>query len=105
MIIAAGVILSGAMSRMKRRNLPNFTILDSWIFDNLPLADQLFAWDLWRFKTSVLVNYDLCRKLVSSLELAITFDERFKATLVPFFIPNFNLLSYQLDNFTFKVLY
>ena len=29
------------------------------------------------------------------------FDERFKVTLLPFFIPDFNLLSYELGNFTF----
>ena len=31
--------------------------------------------------------------------------KRFKVTLVPFFIPDFNLLSCELDNFTFKQLY
>ena len=51
--------------------------------------------------TCVLVNNNLCEKLVSSLELPTTFDERFKVTLVPFFIPEFTLLSCELDNFTF----
>ena len=32
-------------------------------------------------------------KLVPSLEPQITFDERFKGTSVPFFIPDCNLLS------------
>ena len=45
------------------------------------------------------------QKLYSSLELPITFDERFKVTSVPFFIPDFNLLSCEWGNFTFKVLY
>ena len=44
-------------------------------------------------------------KLVSSLEFPIKFDERFKVTSVPFFIPHFNLLSCEVGNFTFKVLY
>ena len=51
------------------------------------------------------VNNDLCGKLVSPLELLITFDGRFKVISVPFFIPDFNLLSYKLEEFTFKVLY
>ena len=33
------------------------------------------------------------------------FDERFKTTSVPFLIPDFDLSSYELDNFTFKKLY
>ena len=44
-------------------------------------------------------------KIFSSLKLPITFDKRFKITSVPFFIPNFNLLSSVLDNFALKVLY
>ena len=44
-------------------------------------------------------------KLVSSLEFPVRFDERFKVISVPFFIVDFNLLSCQLDNFTFNVLY
>ena len=31
--------------------------------------------------------------------------ESFKVISVTFFIPDFNLLGYELDNFTFKVLY
>ena len=56
-------------------------------------------------ETCTLVNNNLCEKLVSALELPITFDERFKVTSVPFFIPDFNLLSCELDNFQFTVLY
>ena len=55
--------------------------------------------------TCVLLNNNLCGKLVSSLERPIKFDERFKFTSVPFFIVDFNLLSYELDNFTFSVLH
>ena len=32
-------------------------------------------------------------------------DERFKVTSVSFFIPDFNLLNWELDNFTLKLLY
>ena len=46
-----------------------------------------------------------CRKLVSSLESSITFDERFKVPSVSFFIFDFNLLSCELHNFTFIVLH
>ena len=49
----------------------------------------------------MLFNNDLCGKLASSLELPITFAERCKVTSVPFCIPGFNLLSCELDNFTF----
>ena len=46
----------------------------------------------------------LCRKLFSSLESPTTLDKIFKVILVPFFIPDFNLLS-ELDDFIFEVLY
>ena len=38
-------------------------------------------------------------KLVTLLEFPIAFDERYKVTDVLFFIPDFNLLSHELDNF------
>ena len=49
----------------------------------------------------VLVNNSLSRKLVSSLKSQTTFDE---ITIVQVFIPDFNILSCELENFTFKVL-
>ena len=33
------------------------------------------------------------------------FDERYKVTSKLFFIPNFNLLSCELDKFTLKAIY
>ena len=57
------------------------------------------------FETCVLVNNHLCGKLASSLEFPIKFEERFKATLVPFFIEDFSLFSCELDNFISNVLY
>ena len=59
-------------------------------------------------KTAVLANNDLCGKLVSSLELPITFYERFKVPLVPRFAPDFNLLNQNkitiLSQFLVKIL-
>ena len=55
-------------------------------------------------KNCILVNNNLCGKLALSLQLPTTSDERLEVTLVLFFIPDFNLLSWKLDNFTFKVL-
>ena len=79
--------------------------LDNWVFKNSILADEPFAKALPTFETYVLVNNDLCGKLVLSLEFPIKFDEKFKVNSAPFFIADFNLLSCGLDNFTFNVLY
>ena len=86
-------------------NPPNYTILNNGVFENFVLANEAFAKALRIFETCLSVNNNLCGKLVSSLELPIKFDERFKATSAPIFIPDFNLLSCELDNFIFKVLY
>ena len=59
------------------------------------LADELFAKALQSIEICVLVNNNRCAILVSSFELPITFDERFKVTSVRFSIPGFNLLSSQ----------
>ena len=40
-----------------------------------------------------LINNNFCGKLLSSLELPKTFDESFKVTSGPFFIPDFNWLA------------
>ena len=40
-----------------------------------------------------------------ALESPISFDERFRITSVPFCIPDFNSLGYELNNFTFQVSY
>ena len=77
--------------------------MQSWVFDNFILTDKLFAKALQSLETYVLVNNKLCGKLFSSLELPITFHEKFKATSLPSFIPDFSLLSCELDNFMFKV--
>ena len=70
--------------------------------ENFILADEPFAKALQIFENFVLVNNNLCGKLVSSLELPIRFDERFKVTSVPFFIADLNLLSFELDHSFFS---
>ena len=87
------------------KNPPYCTVLCCWIFDNFILAKELFAKALRSLETCVLVNNNLCGKLFSLSESLTTFDERFKVTLVLFFIGDFNLLSCELDNFAFKLLY
>ena len=67
------------------------------------LTGEPFAKAFENFETCVLVNNNLCGKLVSSLNFPIKFDETLKVTSVPFLIPDFNLLRWELDNFTFNV--
>ena len=69
------------------------------------LADELFTKILKSLETCVLINNNLRGKFISSLELPITFDERFRVTSLPLFIPDLNLLSHEFDNFMLKVLY
>ena len=49
--------------------------------------------------TSVIINNNFCRKSFSSLESSAIFGKSFKASLVLFLIPDFNLLSCELGNF------
>ena len=58
---------------------------------------------LRRFVTCVLVNNNLCGKLV--LLSPIIFDDNLKTTPVSFFIADFSLLSCDFDSFTYKLLY
>ena len=88
---------------MSRITPPNCTILDNWVFQNFMLADESLAKALRIIETYVSVKNNLCEKLVLSLESPATFDEIFIATSVPFFILDFSLVSYKLDNFKFKV--
>ena len=73
-------------------------VLCNWIFDYFISADELFAKALQILKTCVLVNNNSWEKLFSTLESSTTFDESSKITSVPFFIPDFTLLSYELEN-------
>ena len=47
------------------RNLPDCIILEIWVFDNILLADKLFGKCLERFAAYLLVNNNLCGKLIS----------------------------------------
>ena len=58
---------------------------------------------LFEYLKRVSVNNELCEKLISSLELPVKFDERFRLSSI--FIAEFELLSCELDNYTFNVLY
>ena len=62
------------------RNTPDYTTLDSWLFDK---ADKLLAKVLETLETFYQKITKLCGKLASTLESQTTFDERFKATAVP----------------------
>ena len=68
--------------RNGRKNLPinppGCPILCNWVFDNFVLAEEPFAKALRSIETCILVNNNLCGKLVSSLESLTTFDESFK---------------------------
>ena len=86
---------------MSRITLPDCIILDNWVFENFILVDEPFVKALRIFETCVLFSNNLCEKLVSSLEIPIKFDEKFKVTLILFFIVDFNLLNYELDKFYF----
>ena len=44
-------------------------------------------------------------KISLILESPIAFDEKVKVTSVPFFIPDFDLLSFEIKNVMFKILY
>ena len=83
------------------RNPPDCTILDSWVFDNYIFSDKIFAKALQSLENCVLINNNLYRKLVPSLESPIIFDGTFEVSSVTFFTLDFNLLSYE---FTFKLL-
>ena len=83
------------------KNASDCPILCNWVFDNFVLAEELFTKALRSLETCVLVNNNSRGKLFSSLESPVIFDKRLQSY---FFNADFNLLSYQLDNFTFNVL-
>ena len=60
---------------------------------------------LYVFSKLVSVNNTLHGKLVSLLEFPVNFIDRLKVTSVQFFVADFSLLSCELDNFTFNMLY
>ena len=52
-------------------NLPDCSILCNWVFDSFMLAEESFEKAIQGLETFVLINNNLCRKLVSSLELQL----------------------------------
>ena len=87
------------------KNFPDCPILCNWTSDKFIFVDELFAKPLRSLQTCVLFNNNLSEKFFSLLESPTTFAEILEVTSVPFFIPNSNLLSCELDSCTFKVLY
>ena len=75
------------------------------VFDDFILADKLFAKDLQRLNTCLLVRDDLCGKLALLLELPPIFDDNRKVTSVLFFAADFNLPSYEFNIFPFTLSY
>ena len=88
-----------------RKKTPDRPILYNWVFEKFILVYPLFTKALQSLETCALANNNLFEKLASSSELSITFDVRFKVTSLRLFIPNFDSLSWKLENFTLKVLY
>ena len=84
------------------RNPPDCMILDNWVYDKLTCVDEWFAKALGRFATCLLVNNKLWGILVSLSP--IIFGDSLKTTSISFFIADFNLLSVELDSFTFKTI-
>ena len=91
------------------KTLPkNPPVLCYWVFDNFVLAEELFAKALGSFETCVLVRNNLCWKLFLIVRITNNICRNFYyyfVTSLPFFILDFNLLSCELYNSTFKVLY
>ena len=64
-------------SRLLPKSPPDCPILDNSVVYDFILADELFEKDLANLEAFVLLNNNLCVKLVPSLELPITFDLKF----------------------------
>ena len=92
-------------SRVLLRNPLTCNIIDIYVFDYSILADELFAKTLQNIEAYLSVSNKLCEKLVSSFPSPIIFDARFRVTTITLFIGDFNLLSWELDNFTFTLLH
>ena len=71
---------------MPKKDPPNCMILDSWAFEKKIVADEPFVKALRIYETCVLVNNNLWKILVASLELPTAFDKRFEVTWVTCFI-------------------
>ena len=87
-LIRGNTVFSNGPKSLPRKPL-DCIILDNWVFDNLISVDDLFAKVIRRFDTCLLVNNNLCGKLVSLSP--IIFDDNLKAVSDSFFIADFNL--------------
>ena len=67
-------------------------------------TDELYLKALRSLVTCLLISNYLCGKLVSSLQLPFTLDDKLYVTSVVFFVADFNLLSCESDNFKFTLL-
>ena len=80
------------------RNPLDYFILKICVFKNLMLVNKLLSKS---FRSLENLFYH-SRKFVLSLELSFTFDDNLKVTSVEFFAADFNLLSWEFDDFAFK---
>ena len=92
-----GKLIFSISPKGQPKNPPDCPISCNSGFGNFLLTDESFAKNLRNLKNCVLVN--------NNLESPKTFDENAKVTSMPFFIPNFNSISCELDNLTFKMVY
>ena len=83
---------------IKKSNLNPLSCIniDKWDFVNYVFGHESFEKALQSLETSVLFNIKLCGKLMSPLGSPIIFGKTFKVASVPFFIPGFSLLSFDL---------
>ena len=87
------------------KNPPNCIIFDNWVFKNLISVEELLEKDLQILETCLSVNNNLCGKLVLSLDSPIMLGDNLNITSVSFYIADFNLLSWEFDNFVFIALH
>ena len=76
-LITALKAVYGKATSNSSRIPPDCIILVDWVFEDFILADEPFVKVLKLFETCVLVNNNLCGKLVFSLDFPIKFDGRF----------------------------
>ena len=75
---------------------------DNWVFGNLISVYELLEKVLLILETCLSVNNNSCGTL--SLESPIMLGDNLNTTSISFFIADFNLFNWELDNLTFKLL-
>ena len=86
------------------KDSPDRIILDNWVFGNLISADELFEKALRILEICLSVNNNSCGKLALSLDSPIMLGDNLNTTSISFFIADFNLFNWELDNLTFRLL-